>query len=300
MQRRKTTALTLLAVPGRQHKQCLEQSLSNRRSWWRKCCHSPSFAVRQGSQTLPWLRTARDGGRRCTNLYDYLHIHTYTQNHSHAHTHIHADAQEHTHRHPNRQILRHRDTYTVLLSCNTITCTEHMRVQIHLHVPLEVPQLYLHIELNWHIESMCTYVCIYISIHMRDIYNTYTLYTVNMWWQIHIQLQNARTYLQACHVDVNLPVHRYSHVLKKFIQRQIHMYALTFAIRNQVWNPDSEIKFWIGNKNAGLVALESNKLSERLVWAANAKMNRSLSSHLIFRGKQCAKHRHGSIHLRSS
>lgn len=157
--------------------QCLEDSTSN--VWSNlcqsdvpddgKCCHSPSFAVRQGSQTLPWLRTARDGGRRCTNLYDYLHIHTYTQNHSHAHTHIHADAQEHMHRHPNRQILRHRDTYTVLLSCNTITCTEHMRVQIHLHVPLKVPQLYLHIELNWHIESMCTCVCIYVSIHMRDI-----------------------------------------------------------------------------------------------------------------------------------
>lgn len=166
---------------------------------------------------------------------------------------------------------------------NTFTCTPKSTATIPAHW----------IKLTyWKHVHMCMHIRIYTHA-WYIVYNTYTLYTVNMWWQIHIQLQNARTYSQACHVDVNLPVHRHSHVLKKNIQRQINMHAITFAIRNQVWNPDSEIKFWIGNKNAGLVALESNKLSERLVWAANANMNRSLS-HLIFRGKQCAKHRHGS------
>ena len=109
MQRRKTTALTLLAVPGRQHKQCLEQSLSKRRSWWRKVLPQSFFRSSSREPNLAMTPNCKRWREKMHNLYDYIHIHTYTQNHSHAHTHIHADAQEHTHRHPNRQILRHRE-----------------------------------------------------------------------------------------------------------------------------------------------------------------------------------------------
>lgn len=83
----------------------------------------------------------------------YMTTYIYIPTHKTIHMHIHIYMQMHKNIRTGIQIDRYldieiRDTYTVLLSCNTITCTEHMRVQIHLHVPLEVPQLYLHIESN--------------------------------------------------------------------------------------------------------------------------------------------------------